>query len=87
MDTDGQNQARLTVNKANDTNPVWSPDGKKIAFMSDRDGLEQIYVMDADGKNQIKLTDIRVGKSRHLAWSPVSLPEISALFAPEPKEK
>jgi len=32
--------------------PLWSPDCRHIAFLSDRDGLWRIYVMDADGRNQ-----------------------------------
>jgi TolB protein len=57
MDADGNNQRRLTDNPAEDWNPVWSPDGKMIAFSSDRDGKRQIYVMDADGKNQRNLSN------------------------------
>ena len=38
--------------------PVWSPDGTRIAFVSNRNGgFIQIHVMDADGKNPIRLTD------------------------------
>lgn len=33
------------------TNPVWSPDGKKIAFFSDRNGETELYLMDKDGRN------------------------------------
>jgi TolB protein len=46
----------LTRNKAEDTFPAWSPDGKKIAFISDRDGRPNVYVMDADGKRVKQLT-------------------------------
>src|SRR5947207_3213212 len=46
----------LTRNKADDGFPAWSPDGKKIAFVSDRDGRPNIYVMDADGKSVKQLT-------------------------------
>jgi TolB protein len=38
------------------TNAIWSPDGQKIAFSSDRDGNYEIYVMNADGTNPVRLT-------------------------------
>ena len=37
--------------------PSWSPDGRRLAFMSDRDGNFDIYVMNADGTGQTRLTD------------------------------
>lgn len=58
MDTDGRNQVRLTNNPTDDGDPDWSPDGKKIAFVSNRNGgFIQIYVMDADGTNPTRLTN------------------------------
>ena len=37
-----------------DREPAWSPDGKRIAFQSGRDGDREIFVMDADGTNVFK---------------------------------
>jgi hypothetical protein len=56
MNADGTNQLRLTTNPGDDQYSVWSPDGSKIAFSSEKDGNQKIYVMNADGTNQIRLT-------------------------------
>jgi TolB protein len=45
MDADESNEVRLTSDLALDWHPTWSPDGKKIAFVSDVDGNGEIYVM------------------------------------------
>jgi dipeptidyl aminopeptidase/acylaminoacyl peptidase len=57
MDADGTNVRRLTDSPGLDEGPVWSPDGTKIAFSSDRDGQQEIYVMNADGSDPRRLTD------------------------------
>ena len=72
MDADGGNQQRLTENRQNDWGPSWSPDGKRIAFASDRKGdlvNIEIYVMDADGGNEHRLTENRVHDT-FPSWSP-----------------
>ena len=40
---------QLTTNSAYDARPVWSPDGSRIAFMSDREGSRDIYVVSVEG--------------------------------------
>ncbi|MFY1111338.1 MAG: PGF-pre-PGF domain-containing protein [Methanosarcinaceae archaeon] len=62
MDENGDNKVQLTTSPARDTCPVWSPDGTKIAFCSDRDGYNNIWVMDlgeieSDGAD-LTITDI-----------------------------
>ena len=56
-DIDGNNIIQLTDNEAEEWHPEVSPNGKQIAFMSDRDGNYEIYVMDIDGANQKRLTN------------------------------
>ena len=49
--------------------PVWSPGGRRIAFLSRRDGGKEIYVVSADGSGQRRLTrDARYAATP--AWSP-----------------
>ena len=69
MDADGDNQKNLTNNPSADRSPSWSPDGSRIAFMSDRDGASEIYVMDADGSNQQNLSNHPLS-DREPSWSP-----------------
>ena len=61
MNADGSGVERLTYSgggsraRAN-AGPAWSPDGRKIAFTSDRDGNSEIYVVNADGSGVERLT-------------------------------
>lgn len=41
----------------NDEQPRWSPDGRRVAFKSNRSGSYNLYVMNADGSNVVRLTD------------------------------
>jgi TolB protein len=70
INADGTGLQRLTHNAVPDGHPVWSPDGRRIAFGRWHDGPAwNIYVMNADGSDQRKLTSTprRQGEP---AWSP-----------------
>src|SRR5215212_4996292 len=55
-DESGRDVRRLTVNVARDVYPRFSPDGKWIAFSSDRDGNLDVYVIPAEGGEPKQLT-------------------------------
>ena len=72
MNADGSGQRNLTrTRNALDQGAVWSPDGRKIAFMSTRDGNDfQIYVMNADGSGKRSLTPNPAEPFFLPSWSP-----------------
>ena len=49
MNADGSGRRRLTRSPQHDGDPVWSPDGRRLAFVRVRGGRSDIYVVDADG--------------------------------------
>lgn len=53
---DGGVATRLTANDCTDSNPRWSPDGKWIAFNSDREGGNQVFVIPSQGGPARQLT-------------------------------
>ena len=65
---DGE-RTRFSAGAARDTAPRWSPDGHRLAFLSDRDGTVQLYAMPADGGESERLTDLKYGVADPV-WSP-----------------
>lgn len=59
MNADGSDARQITFSPAGVANiaPDWSPNGKRIAFTSTRDGDEDLYVVDEDGGNLVQLTN------------------------------
>lgn len=79
MNADGSNVKQLTDSSggtqtdagflSGNEEPVFSPDGTKILFDSNRTGKSQIYTMNTDGSNQKQLT-VSNGNDRYPVWSP-----------------
>lgn len=81
-------QARqLTSNAAYDSYPIWSPDGKKIAFASSREGSLDIYVMDKFGGEPKRLTTRSTNETpiawrdnEHILFSAAIMPTAKSIF-------
>ncbi len=59
--TDGKNLKRITTTRFSEYSAVWTPDGKKIAFMSaEKDGM-QLWEMSPDGSNRVMISGIEGG--------------------------
>ena len=70
MDSDGGNRLNLSNSVSSvDVLPMWSPDGERILFQSDRDGNREIYVVDIDGDNLTNLTN-HEADDFNAVWSP-----------------
>lgn len=67
---DANQPMRLTASPANDNGPAWSPDSRRIAFVSGRAGDKpQVFVIDAEGGEARQVTKLPVGVSS-LKWFP-----------------
>ena len=84
VDIEGERVRELTHGDWRDSSPVWSPDGKKIAFLSDRDGTTQIHVMWLDTREVAQLTHLERSPAS-LRWSPGGKHLAFTLFVPDTK--
>ncbi len=83
----GGEARQLTSNAAFDSYPVWSPDGSKIAFASEREGNLDIYVMDRQGGSPRRLTTssdnerpIAWKDNGHVLYSSAVMPDAQSIF-------
>lgn len=77
---------QLTFGDASATAPQWSPDGRCIAFLSDRTGKNNLYVMAADGGEAWNLTRFEKTDVARARWSPDGR-QLAFLMAEPPSEE
>lgn len=70
MPSTGGEAKLLTGGPAYDVQPRFSPDGKKIAFTSDRGGIDNLWIMDIDGKNLKQITKENERQVNNPVWTP-----------------
>jgi Tol biopolymer transport system component len=73
INPDGSGETRLTPEHANSSMPVWSPDGERLAFRSDGDGLDNSYnlfAVRASGSGLTQLTGFYDPSPSGASWSP-----------------
>ncbi len=68
LDVVSGEKRRLTHSLANDQHPAWSPDGKRLAFISDRSGTDDLHVLDLDRMEVTQLTHVMGGLTTP-SWS------------------
>jgi dipeptidyl aminopeptidase/acylaminoacyl peptidase len=68
VSTAGGAEMQLT-RSGHDSSPVWSPDGKTVAFLSSRSGVSQVYLLSMDGGEAHPLTKLSTGADM-VKWSP-----------------
>jgi TolB protein len=70
VNADGTCETRLTHTGSSEGSPVWSPDGSRIAFCSDRTGSWNLFTMDGDGQDVRQVTHADPSWPAGLSWAP-----------------
>ena len=69
ISSDGTDHRALTTGNRSDSSPHWSPDGTRIAYLSDADGKTQLYIRWMDTGQTARITDLE-DSPEAIAWSP-----------------
>src|SRR5215468_775451 len=69
INSDGSDHRPLTTGNRSDASPRWSPDGTRLAFLSDADGKQQIYIRWMDSGQTARITNIE-NSPDSINWSP-----------------
>jgi Tol biopolymer transport system component/imidazolonepropionase-like amidohydrolase len=73
MPSSGGKATRILGGNPMDVQPTYSPDGKRIAFISDRSGNDQLWVANADGSDPVRLSNVESGSFNSISfptWTP-----------------
>lgn len=85
INVDGTDQRALTTGDTNDTSPRWSPDGKRLLYLSQSAGSAQIYCRWMDTGQTARLTQAATDPAS-LAWSPDGKFIAFSMHVPEPQK-
>jgi dipeptidyl aminopeptidase/acylaminoacyl peptidase len=83
---DGKETVRLTTGKESETNPRWSPDGRFLAFLTEREDendVSQLWLLPRGGGEAEKITDLR-GGVEDFDWAPDSRRLVLVVHDPDP---
>ncbi len=69
INSDGTDHRPITTGNRSDSSPRWSPDGTRLAYLSDADGKQQIYVRWMDTGQSARITNLEQAPDA-VAWSP-----------------
>ena len=82
IDTDGSDNVPLTGRDTNESNPVWSPDGRRIAFTSESDAGTEVFVVWVETGKSARLTQLNRAP-KGLSWSPDGTQIAFSMLVPE----
>ncbi len=68
MDKNGENEENISTNDSIDVDFSWSPDGKRLTFISERDENPEVYITTVDGLEKVRLTSNSASESNPI-WS------------------
>ncbi|MFP5379185.1 MAG: TolC family protein [Vicinamibacteria bacterium] len=80
---DGGTPVRLTATDQSASSPRWSPDGRYLAFLSDRSRPSQVWLLPLDGGEAFRATDVKGGVGSY-AWAPDSRRLVVVSQDPDP---
>jgi len=69
INADGSDHRPLSTGNRNDVAPRWSPDGSRLAYLSDADGKQQIYIRWMDSGQTARVTNLEQAPEA-ISWSP-----------------